>query len=249
MGLGLLYQITETATGTNTLTYHYDYRGSTVALTDSNGFVTDRIEYSPYGMTTYRTGTNDTPFFLMDGMESSDPNGLLYMRARYYNPYLCRFLNRDPAGFAGGMNFYAYANGNPVSYLDPFGLSAWTSLGGLGRMVAGGLEASVGYTFAVASGTAAVGTSPTVVGAVGFGALAVGGAAVGAHGIDTFQAGARQFWTGEHVDSLTSRIYRQRACHRPPQISQMPELVLWGLWVRDSPPRQSESARLRQLIR
>ncbi len=61
-GAGLLYQITETATATNTLTYHYDYRGSTVALTDNNGNVTDRIEYSLYATTTYRTGTNDTPF-------------------------------------------------------------------------------------------------------------------------------------------------------------------------------------------
>ena len=51
------------------------------------------------------------------------------MRARYYNPYLCRFLNPDPAGFSGGMNFYAYANGNPVSYLDPFGLSGWSVAG------------------------------------------------------------------------------------------------------------------------
>ena len=51
-------------------------------------------------------------------------NGLLYMRARYYNPYLCRFISSDPSGFAGGLNSFAYANGNPVSYLDPFGLGA-----------------------------------------------------------------------------------------------------------------------------
>ena len=54
----------------------------------------------------------------------TDPNGLLYMRARYYNPFLCRFINPDPTGFSGGLNFYAYANGNPVSLIDPFGLSA-----------------------------------------------------------------------------------------------------------------------------
>jgi RHS repeat-associated protein len=122
-GSGLLYQVTETATATNTLTYHYDYRGSTIALSADNGLVTDRIEYSAYGLTTYRAGTNDTPF-LFNGRYGvmTDPNGLLYMRARYYNPYLCRFLNPDPSGFAGGLNHYAYANGNPVSYLDPFGL-------------------------------------------------------------------------------------------------------------------------------
>jgi len=64
--------------------------------------------------------------FLFNGRYGvqTDPNGLLYMRARYYNPYLCRFINPDPSGFKGGMNFYAYANGNPDSYLDPYGLNA-----------------------------------------------------------------------------------------------------------------------------
>ena len=105
-GPGLLYEITETATTTNTLTYHYDLRGSTIALTDNNGNVTDRVQYSAYGMIMLRGGTNDTPF-LYNGRYGvmTDPNGLLYMRARYYNPYLCRFINPDPAGFTGGLNW------------------------------------------------------------------------------------------------------------------------------------------------
>ena len=141
-GAGLLYQITETATATNTLTYHYDYRGSTIALSADNGIVTDRIEYSAYGLTTYHVGLTDTPF-LFNGRfgVQTDANGLLYMRARYYNPYLCRFINPDPTGFSGGMNFYAYANGNPVSYLDPFGLSFLSATGdyfyGVGQVFAG----------------------------------------------------------------------------------------------------------------
>ncbi|MEI6197041.1 MAG: hypothetical protein WCS42_22225, partial [Verrucomicrobiota bacterium] len=45
-GAGLLYEVTETATATNTRTYHYDYRGSTIALSADNGLVIDRIEYS-----------------------------------------------------------------------------------------------------------------------------------------------------------------------------------------------------------
>jgi RHS repeat-associated protein len=124
-GAGLLYQITEAATGTNTVTYHYDYRGNTIALSADNGAVTDRIEYSAYGLTTYRAGTTDTPF-LFNGRFGvmTDPNGLLDMQARYYNPFLCRFISSDPSGFKGGLNFYAFANGNPVSFVDPFGLGA-----------------------------------------------------------------------------------------------------------------------------
>ena len=97
---------------------------------DGNGNVTDRMEYSLYGTLTYHLGTNSTPFQFNGRFGvMTDPNGLLYMRARYYNPYICRFLNPDPLGFGGGLNFYAYANGNPVSYLDPFGLSGWSVAG------------------------------------------------------------------------------------------------------------------------
>jgi RHS repeat-associated protein len=101
-----------------------DYDSGTVFL----GNERDRIEYSLYATMTYRIGTNDAPF-LFNGRfgVQTDPNGLLDMRARYYNPYLCRFINPDPSGFSGGLNWYAYANGNPVSYLDPFGLGALES--------------------------------------------------------------------------------------------------------------------------
>jgi RHS repeat-associated protein len=122
-GTGLLYESDETAASIKTAFYHHDCRGSTVTLTDSNGIPTDVIQYSPYGATTYRAGTNDTPF-LYNGQfgVQTDPNGLLYMRARYYNPYISRFLNSDPNGFGGGLNFYLFCNGNPVSDEDPFGL-------------------------------------------------------------------------------------------------------------------------------
>lgn len=127
---GLAYEIDETATTTNTAFYHFDIRGSTIALTDKNGNPTDQIEYSPYGTTTYHAGTADTPF-LYNGQYGvqTDPNGLLFMRARYYSPFISRFLNPDPSSFAGGLNFYAFADGNPISETDPFGLGYWSDVG------------------------------------------------------------------------------------------------------------------------
>ena len=99
--MGLQYEVDEAE---NTLTYHYDYRGSTRFLTADDGqAITDKVEYTPYGTITNREGTTDTPF-LYNGMFGvmAESNGLLYMRARYFNPYLMRFVNQDPIGFAGG---------------------------------------------------------------------------------------------------------------------------------------------------
>ena len=73
-------------------TYHFDYRGSTVAITDINGDVTDTFEYDTYGKLINRTGNSDV-IFLYNGRDGvvTDSNGLVYMRARYYSPELRRF--------------------------------------------------------------------------------------------------------------------------------------------------------------
>ncbi|MBT9582089.1 hypothetical protein IV102_02000 [bacterium] len=49
-------------------------------------------------------------------------SGLLYMRQRYYDPQLGRFLSADPIGFEGGLNLFGYVNQNPANYVDPSGL-------------------------------------------------------------------------------------------------------------------------------
>ena len=117
-GAGLLYEVNADAEAT---TYHYDNYGNTTALTDENGVVTDRVEYSPFGAITHRQGTHDTPF-LFTGFfgNQTDSNGLIHMRARYYNPLIRRFVNADPA--QQGWNWYAYAAGNPLGFVDPTGL-------------------------------------------------------------------------------------------------------------------------------
>ncbi|MGG1442446.1 RHS repeat-associated core domain-containing protein [Brevibacillus laterosporus] len=61
------------------------------------------------------------------GAAVTDPNGLYYMRARYYHPRLKRFLNRDilPGDVIEGQTFnrFAYVNGDPVGFIDPLGLA------------------------------------------------------------------------------------------------------------------------------
>ena len=56
--------------------------------------------------------------------EQMDASGLMYRRNRYYDPQTGRFTQEDPIGIAGGLNVYGYAAGDPVSYSDPYGLSA-----------------------------------------------------------------------------------------------------------------------------
>jgi RHS repeat-associated protein len=127
-GLGLMYEVSQT---NQTKTYHFDQVGSTIARTDDTGNVIGRAAYSAYGLTTFSEGDMATPF-KYNGQAGviTEKNGLLFMRARYYSPYLMRFLNADPSGFSGGPNWYSYADGNPVSLSDPFGLCARCTSGG-----------------------------------------------------------------------------------------------------------------------
>ncbi len=116
-------------TGSTLKTYHFDCRGSTVAITDVTGNITDTFAYDTYGKQIARTGTSEVIFGYngRDGVVTDD-NGLIYMRARCYAPNMKRFVNADiVAGAISNaitLNRFAYANGNPVSFVDPFGLSA-----------------------------------------------------------------------------------------------------------------------------
>lgn len=108
-------------------TYHFDNRGSTVAITDASGAITDTITYDTYGMQTSHIGTSDV-IFAYNGRDGviTDDNDLIYMRARYYSPVMRRFINADiihgQISDSTSLNRYAYVNGNPVSLVDPFGL-------------------------------------------------------------------------------------------------------------------------------
>jgi len=86
--------------------------------------------------------------------------GLFYFRNRYYDGRTGRFTQEDPIGLAGGLNLYAYAANNPVSYTDPFGLcvpwpecalAAGAAGGRIGTVVGG----VVGTLFQPGGGTAA----------------------------------------------------------------------------------------------
>jgi len=118
---------------------HSDEQGNVVALTASNGAVLFTAQYGPHGENWGSTGTNSTPFAWLGGygvlagsyFSPSDPNFSLYLtRHRLYSATLKRFLSSDPMGLSGGLNLYAYGEGDPLSYIDPLGLrgQSWSDI-------------------------------------------------------------------------------------------------------------------------
>ncbi len=105
--------------------YLRDALNSTLALTSSSAGITGQVSYDPYGNTT--SSGSASSLFEFAGRESDTalvpyPGGALYyMRGRYYDPQIARFISRDPIGIAGGLNLYAYAGDDPVDSSDPTG--------------------------------------------------------------------------------------------------------------------------------
>lgn len=100
-------------------TYLADQIGSILALRDMAGTEVVTYSYDAYGNS--QTSIADPNPFQFTGREN-DGNGLYYYRARYYSPSLGRFVQADPIGLNGGLNSYAYVQGNPISRTDPIGL-------------------------------------------------------------------------------------------------------------------------------
>jgi RHS repeat-associated protein len=107
-----------------------DALGSTVALLDENGDISGGYAYDVYGSSVSEGDVrgNDIKFAgLID-----DDNGLYYNNARYYQPKSARFVSADPIGLNGGINDYAYVDGDPVNNVDPSGYALtsvdWTCM-------------------------------------------------------------------------------------------------------------------------
>ncbi len=104
--------------------YHYDGQLSTRQLTDASANITDGYTYDAFGILVNMFGASENNY-LYTG-EQYDPNvGFYYLRARYYNQSVGRFLTMDT--WAGSifepasLHKYLYAEANPVMYIDPSG--------------------------------------------------------------------------------------------------------------------------------
>src|SRR5437588_4048062 len=106
--------------------YHTDQLGSVRAITDQSGNRPATYSYDAYGVPTAATG-GLTNSFRYAGEYTDTESGLLYLRARYYDPVTQQFLTRDPI-VAQTEQAYAYASDNPLNNTDPDGLAPESQL-------------------------------------------------------------------------------------------------------------------------
>ena len=122
-GLGLTYAVDTSGT---VQVYHTDGLGSVRAITDGTGTLIQTYQTDEFGVPTQTQGSSSQPFQFTG--EQRDATGLIYLRARMYDPTIGRFLMRDPlvgtiqSPFS--LHRYTYVGNNPVSATDPSGLKA-----------------------------------------------------------------------------------------------------------------------------
>lgn len=109
--------------------YTKNHLWSTIAITDETGTILEEYAYDVFWKVYVRNGKSDNyrevkdtrTIRLYTGREYDEETGLNYLRARYYNPELGRFISRDPIDTWDDINLYTYVGNNPVMYVDRMG--------------------------------------------------------------------------------------------------------------------------------
>jgi RHS repeat-associated protein len=111
--------IEQISTSGTVLYLHHDQQGSTRLLTNTSGNTETAYTYNPYGTLEASTGTATTAL-RYDAQYTSTDTGLIYLRARTYDPPTAQFLTVDPA-FQATDEPYAYGGDDPLDETDPRG--------------------------------------------------------------------------------------------------------------------------------
>ena len=104
--------------------YHLNGHGDVIALSDELGNIVAQYDYDAWGNILSQSGSmaTENPYGYA-GYYYDEETGLYYLRARYYDPEIGRFIRRDTVQ---KINQYAYAENNPVMLIDPIGYSPST---------------------------------------------------------------------------------------------------------------------------
>ena len=103
-----------------------DHLGTTRDIVGHAGALLNHIKYDSFGNIVSQSNAADSTRYLFTGREyeaelASDSGGFYYYRARFYDPSIGKFIQRDPLGFADGTNYYEYVGSNPIGFTDPTG--------------------------------------------------------------------------------------------------------------------------------
>ncbi|MGJ7762278.1 DUF4329 domain-containing protein [Escherichia coli] len=105
--------------------YHCDHRGLPLALISTEGATAWCAEYDEWGNLLNEENPHQLQQLIrLPGQQYDEESGLYYNRHRYYDPLQGRYITQDPIGLKGGWNLYGYQL-NPISDIDPLGLSMW----------------------------------------------------------------------------------------------------------------------------
>ena len=108
---------------------HTDHLGTPRMITNNTNIPVWTWESDPFGTTSANSDPDgdgiDVVFnHRFAGQYYDWETGLHYNYFRDYDPSTGRYVQSDPIGLAGGLNTYGYVGGNPLIFVDPFGL-AW----------------------------------------------------------------------------------------------------------------------------
>ncbi|CAG0934100.1 partial tRNA nuclease WapA, partial [Thermoflexales bacterium] len=136
---------------------HGDALGSVRQTTNEAGVVQQANDYDPFGNVIRTVGLPSSSFGY--AREQYDvASGLIFLRARYYDPASGRFLNRDTypayASVPQTLHRYVYVKNSPINHTDPAGLCPWYDPWCIGEKVGNGLKQTYGY---VATGVQKIG--------------------------------------------------------------------------------------------
>lgn len=119
-GVNLIYW----ETGTTRSYYLFNGHGDVVQLTDSSGNVTKTYDYDAFGQDKEDSSLSNNPFKYCGEYWDKETN-TYYLRARYYDQGIGRFISEDSylgnAADPLSLNLYTYSHNNPILFVDPSG--------------------------------------------------------------------------------------------------------------------------------
>ena len=101
-----------------------NHLGSSSLELDDQARIISYEENTPYGSTSYeavRSQTDTPKRYRYTGKERDEESGLYYHGARYYAPWLTRWVSCDPSAIGDGVNVYSFVHDSPINEIDPTG--------------------------------------------------------------------------------------------------------------------------------